>query len=536
MNTHATSPASDANTWLTQQSKQARVLQLQVFVVRLAQLAAQISAFWFLASIVHRVVVEQQAVFFSELSPLIVAMLCWAILVYLQDWMGNRMKSILEQALEDSIHQRLKSNQVALTRRFSSTFWQQLFLNNISDIGDYLTQYSVQKWLAGIGPVVVLLVITPINYVVAIALFVTMPVVPLFMILVGKGAASLHRKHFIALERLGDMFSDRLKALPLITVTGQHHNQVNRLSDASEIVNRKTMQVVSIAFLSTTVLDFFATVSIALVAVFIGFTMLGELSIGPQITLHSGLFMLLVSPLLFSEMRTLGRFYHQKSKAEAAAQRFVDVFKNDVIHPNNSTFNGIAWLNFKVCEPSIKAKQLCINEKDWIHLIGPSGSGKTVLLEALCGFRQASHSLSGNVALLSQHVALLDKSLRNNLTLGKLNLSDSQLIQSLEEVGLNEWYTHLTEGLDAELSDYPALSGGEAQRLALARILLHNKDIVLLDEPTAHLTEKQHNDLSKLIHKKLYSKTVVWASHKPLPSDWFCQSWFINSGVIEVTK
>ena len=133
----------------------------------------------------------------------------------------------------------MRSKQVSVTRRYSSTYWQQLLLNNLSDIGDYLTQYSVQKWISAIAPFVVLVVIFPVNYVVAICLLLTMPVVPLFMILIGRGAAVLHRKHFIALERLGDMFSDRLKGLSLITSTGQHAQQLKRLDSASNIVNRK---------------------------------------------------------------------------------------------------------------------------------------------------------------------------------------------------------------------------------------------------------------------------------------------------------
>ena len=548
METKATSPAADglsktpalpesrAQDWLKAISRMARVSQLQVFVVRVFQLAAQITTFWFFSDLIQTIIVEQQALFIQQIAPFLWAASVWGVCVCLSDSMSCKAKFALENQLEESVHRVLKSRQISMTRRYSSAFWQQLLLSNLRDIGDYLTQYSVQKWISAITPLIVLLVILPVNYVVALALLLTMPIVPLFMILVGRGAAVLHRRHFVALERLGDMFSDRLKGLSLITSTGQHHNQLDRLDKASKLVNRRTMKVVSVAFLNNTVLDFFSTVSIALVAVFIGFTMLGELSFGPEIDLHQGLFMLLVAPLLFAELRSLGKLYHQKARAEAGAERFEGVFSEAVADNPARHSADVAWINFNVDTPGLHADQLKINKGDWILLSGASGSGKSSLLEALMGFRAASHSLSGELALMSQQSSVLDNSLAFNLHLGHEEFSDKTLIEALQSVGLGDWFAALPQGLATELGDYPAMSGGEAQRLALARILLLQKDIVLLDEPTAHLTQELHEQLSVLIHDRLKDKTVIWASHKPLPETWFKQKWRITQGEIEVLK
>lgn len=529
-------PEESALEWLKGVTMHARSWQIKVFVVRVVQLAAQIITFWSFSGLVQLIVVKQQAVFFHQLSPFLWSMSVWGACVWLVDSMSYRAKFYLETDIEKQIHQILQSKQVSITRQYSSTYWQQLLLNNLSDIGDYLTQYSVQKWVSVIAPFVVLLVIFPVNYVVAISLLLTMPVVPLFMILIGRGAAVLHRKHFVALERLGDMFSDRLKGLSLITSTGQHAQQLKRLDSASNIVNRKTMNVVSMAFLNSTVLDFFSTVSIALVAVFIGFTMLGELSMGPSIDLHQGLFMLLVAPLLFSELRLLGKLYHQKAKAEAGAERFEQVLNEENVNRNLKQKGDVSWINFQVDMPRLHAEHLIISQGDWIRLSGDSGSGKTSLLEALMGFRSSSHSLAGELALLSQQSSVLNNTVAYNLHLGHRLYSDSDLISALEEVGLLLWLENFPEGLETNLGDYPAMSGGEAQRLSLARILLLKKDIVLLDEPTAHLTSDQHEQLSALIHEKLRDKTVIWASHKCLPNEWFNQHWCVSQGEIEVLK
>lgn len=530
--------------WLKGQSKDARPWQVKIFACRFGQLAAQVTAFWLFSSLMQDLVVAKRALPLEQFTPFVGAVTVWALCIWAADTLSYRAKFSLEKTLENQLHQHLQSRQIALTRQHSSTYWQQLFLTHLNDVGDYLTQYSVQKWISGVAPLVVLLVILPVNYLVAITLLLTLPVVPLFMILIGKGTAALHRKHFIALERLGDLFSDRLKGLSLITATGQHPHQLARLEKASKVVNRKTMKVVSLAFLNNTVLDFFATVSIALVAVFIGFSMLGELNIGPSINLHQGLFMLLVAPLLFAELRSLGKLYHQKAKAEAGAERFEAVFREALFRepgydakPEQATTRqsgDVAWINFQVSAPRLHADQLSLRRGDWIRLRGQSGSGKTALLEALMGFRPASHALLGELALLSQQSCILDDSLAFNLHLGQDGFSEEQLIHALSEVDLEDWFQALPDGLQSPMGDCPAMSGGEAQRLALARVLLLKKDTVLLDEPTAHLTDEQHRQLSKLIRDKLANKTVIWASHKTLPEGWFNQDWQINQGEISV--
>lgn len=525
-----------AQHWLKNLSKDTRRWCLQVFVVRFFQLAAQIATFWSFSDLVHTVVVRQQAVFFNQLIPFIYAMSVWALCAWLADMWSYKAKFSIEKDLERRVHDVLQSRQLSITRKFSPAYWQQLLLTNLNDVGDYLTQYSVQQWIAGIAPFVVLLVIYPVNYVVATSLLLTMPIVPLFMILIGRGAAALHRKHFVALERLSDMFADRLRGLSLITATGDHDHQRTRLEHASKVVNRNTMNVVSLAFLNNTVLDFFSTVSLALVAVFIGFSMLGELNIGPGIDLQQGLFMLLVAPLLFAELRMLGKLYHQKAKAEAGAERFVEVFEGNRGRPAAQNDSGLAWINFSVETPSLHANKLAIEPGDWIVLSGASGSGKTSLLEAMMGFRAASHSIGGELAFLSQQSCVLDKTVAFNLHLGNNTYTDNDLLKALEEVGLMDWLKGLPKGLHSNLGDVPAMSGGEAQRLSLARVLLLNKDIILLDEPTAHLTADQHQELSELINEKLSQKTLIWASHRALPGEWFNQRWHISQGEIVVSK
>ena len=526
---------NNAQLWLNSTSKSLLVSQLCIFVVRLMQLAMQIGAFWFFAEMMFEIIVKQKSIGFNNdagfasnsLFMFLLLSVGWLVTMHLASFLSHYAKGNIEKNIEAQLHTAFKLEQTAIVRQHSSTFWQQLMLDNLSDVGDYFTQYTIQKWLAGCTPFIVLLVVFPVNYIVGITLLITLPIVPLFMVLVGKGAANLHRKHFIALERLGDMFSDRLKGLLFITAAHQHTAQTDRLENASNILNRKTMNVVSVAFLSSSVLDFFSTVSIALIAVFIGFTLIGEFQFGPEINLHLGLFMLLVSPLLFAELRTLGRFYHQKAKAEASAERFYEVLSHQLTVKNHADFIGVSWLNYTVTVPELHAEKLSINPKDWVLLTGDSGAGKTALLEALMGFRHSSHSLNTHCTLLNQQAVIVDNTVSYNLTLGHKHINDEEIYEALNNVQLMGWAQTLPNGLSSLMGDCPTLSGGEAQRLALARVLLLNKGIVFLDEPTAHLTEAQHELMSELIHKYLSEKTVIWASHKHLPAQWFSARWHV---------
>ena len=354
------------------------------------------------------------------------------------------------------------------------------------------------------------------------------------MVLVGKGAASLHRKHFVALERLGSQFTDRVKGLALITTFNRHGDEKLRLAVANERVNTRTMAVVSVAFLSNTVLDFFSTVSMALIAVFIGFSLLNEIQLGPSLHFQTGLFLLLISPLLFSELKTLGRFYHQKANAESAASALQPVLRHKILMPGKGAFSGISWINFHDEQALINAPYLSIMPGDKIALTGASGAGKSVMFEALMGMRNASHQLGSKAVMINQSSIIAATTLRGNLTMG-FTVKEEDLWQQLERVGLTGWAQSLPQQLDTPMGEHPPLSGGQAQRLCLARVLLMDAEIIFLDEPTAHLTEQQHNALTALICGLLHDKTVIWASHKSLPETWFNRHWEMQKGRLTCT-
>ncbi|WOI37849.1 ATP-binding cassette domain-containing protein [Alteromonas sp. CI.11.F.A3] len=517
---------------------------LIITLVKCVSLFSLIIAFYFFAHAMHEWVVDTHKASQFHIIGLSVALFISWLAQGLVNTLTLSCKSQLMQAMEQKLQLIFAEQQHALIRQHSLFYWQTLWVKHIRAIANWAFDYRVQQYVAVLVPLMALVVIFYVNPVIGMGLAIALPIVPLFMIIVGKGAASLHRKHFVALERLGGLFTDRLNALPLMASYRAHNTQMRLLNNASEQLNQRTMRVVGVAFLSSSVLDFFATLSVALVAVFIGFSLLGELNLGPDISLQQGLWVLLTVPLILSEMKKLGQVYHQKAEAEAASECLFSLFNtlndNAPAHKGevkkrgvtNKPFSGFDAQDFHASN-LLSANHLKIAVGDHIRLNGVSGSGKTVLLEALAGHRQASHSFDGNCVWVSQTPVILPGSVRDNLLLDA-HYCDSTLCEVLNSVELADWLSSLPDGLDTLMTEYPSLSGGEAQRLALARGLLRNPDIWLLDEPTAHIPDEQHHRLSQLIARVTQGKTVVWASHKLLPAHWFDTHWHVADGEVTV--
>ena len=489
-----------------------------------------ILAYWYFSVLIQDWIVNDRL---TTRAPLLAMTVCltgaW-LLHRVRIYKTEHAKARLLHTLEKRLIAQFSCQQHALIRRQSTYYWQSLWLQHLPAVADWHYEYRVQQSVAGLVPLLVLAVIGWMNPVIGIGLLIALPVVPLFMIVVGKGAAQLHQRHFLAFERLGGMFVDRLKALPTLASFVAYDRQKSLLSRASEQLNKATIRVVTVAFLSNTVLDFFATLCVALVAVFIGFTLLGEIQVGPDIDLQTGLWILLTVPLLLSEMKALGQIYHQKALAQSASEALGEL----VSEPGDclasrcvGSFNGEYFADFSMTSPRLSASSLSISKGDWIRLKGASGAGKTLLLEALAGQREASHRLDCGYVYLTQQVALLPGTLRENLCLDDQYI-DETLWKALGQVQLASWARQLDKQLDTPLGEHPPLSGGEAQRLAIARLLLRDADVWLLDEPTAHLPEAQHAEISELLRVCCNDKTMIWASHKNLPECWFDKVWLIE--------
>lgn len=520
--------------WLKASGKSQRKAMTTLTALALTAFVVQLVLFWQLAKSTQTLIVDNQRLATEHLVGLGITMLVLLTVERVRMVLSERAESTLFAELQQRFFDRLSSGQYAMVRQHSTYFWQQIWLNHLPVVAQFNAHYLVQQRFAMAVPLIVLACVFPLNWLVGVAMVMSLPVVPLFMIVIGKGTSVLHQKHFKALSRLGSIFVDRIKALELLRIFNAHDAQSNTLATASDSLNQRTMRVVGVAFLSATVLDFFSTLAVALVAVFVGFNLLGEFTIGGQLTLHTGLFLLLTAPLCFAELKQLGRLYHLRSEAIAVADTLMPILETKADATtliNANDFNTIEWEQMKVSVPELHAEKVTLKKCDRVWLKGASGSGKTCFLEALMGQRQTTHALT-NAVLISQHAVILPATVRENLALGKA-VDDDALHQALAQVELDEWLARQTDGLDTVLDEQVPLSGGQQQRLALARVLLSDAQVILLDEPTAHLTDEQHQRLSQMIRGTLSKRTVIWASHKPLDESWFTQGWLMKDRVMQ---
>lgn len=447
----------------------------------------------------------------------------------------------------------LQRHRRALIRQKPLSAWQDFHSRHLPALETYLIDYRLQRSLVATLPILVLVLIVPISWLAAITLLVTMPLIPLFMWLVGRGAAALQQRHILALDRLGGLFGDRLLGRQTVRLHNAAAREIARFDEASRALNERLAAVLRVAFLSGTVLEFFSTLSIALVAVFTGFALLGEVRFGfygEAPTLTEALFILLVAPAFFAELKALGHLYHSRSSALGAAAAWETVLTRgdgEGAQPaptRRRPFTQIELRETEVLgfdsEALLAIGKLTLQSGEHVLLRGPSGAGKSVLLEALGGLRPLRGTIrlnSENAAdlaalrddalLLEQTPALFPGSVASNVGLGRTD--DRAIASALETVGLGSWLAALPKGVQTHLGDHPALSGGQRQRLAAARLVLFRPSLVLLDEPTAHLSDDERHAVATLLQDLLADATVVWASHDIPGGAWFTRVWTVDA-------
>lgn len=478
-------------------------------------------------------------------------------LSYLHTQVRKQAAGKISQHFFDLYFQELNQHRWALIRSKPATAWQDVSFRHIPAIEQYLLDYLPQRTLMAIIPFFVLTIVLPLSWLAALILFFTLPLIPLFMWLVGHGTVAAEKKHTSALNKLGAFFSDRVQGESTVRVLNNEARQLNVFKRVGKEQNQRLAEVVRMAFLSGSVLDFFATVSMAVVAVFMGFSLLGEVQFGfwgREPTLGVSLFILLISPAFFAELKKLGKLYHVKSEATASAAFWQHTlkFKAETNIPEISKsiesieISDTQILGFDAV-PLLSIKHLVINRGDQIRLTGNSGSGKTVLMDALAGLRDIEsvklninhtavenlQSIRDCVFYIGQEAVFFDGSIAENIGLGQFN--DTDIAQAIERIGMGTWLKGLEKGLATQFHENAPLSGGQKQRLALARLVLFDLPIVLLDEPLAHLSISEQEVLLPMLVELTKEKTAVWISHKTIPASYFNRVIHVNDQtVVEV--
>lgn len=556
-------------TWLKQQAKQhKKLLMLSVLTGFISAIGIVVQAVLF-ALILQELIIEGG--YFSTISPYFIALMgvfvFRTLLTYAREQINFLMGQSLRRSVREQLINKIEQGGPISTSQHTSGGLSTLLIEQIEDLQDFYARYLPQMRLATIIPILILIVIVPFNWAAALILFCTAPLIPIFMVLVGMGAADVNRKNFKALAYLSGHFLDRLKGLHTIRLFNQGKNQVNAIHQAAESFRIRTMNVLKVAFLSSAVLEFFTSVSIAVVAVYFGFSYLGELSFGAYngvVTLFAGFFALILAPEFFQPLRDLGTYYHAKAQAIAAADNiegFLASNTHDTGHHTDKThlINEIQTIEAQDLiilspdnKPIVGPLNFTLKTPFKLVLMGVSGEGKSSLLNVLLGFLPYQGSLKINqiefhtldidnwrsqLSWLGQNPYLLNGSIRDNILLADRDASEQRLNQVVKQAQLDSFITQLPDGLETQIGeDAVRLSIGQAQRIAIARALLKPCQLLLLDEPTASLDKQTAQDIDAILASNYQSHNIIMVTHQMTESMSFDQIWQLRNHQIHIVQ
>lgn len=452
--------------------------------------------------------------------------------------LGFKISTAVKRSVRGTLLDKFFMLGPAYTKQHQSGELATLSLEQTEALEGYFSRFLPQQLIVSILPFIIITVVIPVNWVVAIIFLLTGPLIPLFMVLVGMGATTAHRNQFLSLSKMSAYFFDRIQGLSTLKLFGQAETELGRVKNIATDFREKTMDVLRIAFLSSAVLEFFSAISVALVAVYVGLGLLGLITFGPavDISLQEALFVLLLAPEFFNPLKLLAVNYHDKAAAIGATDQLLKILEQpDNLHSDQQKGSSEFCIEFQNVskfyqqKEIIKALNIQIRAGEKIALTGQSGVGKTTLFNLLLSFEQVTDGkifINGekvsqqlaekNIAWAGQQATIFYASIQDNISLFNPDITLSQINTAADAAGVSEYSNILDKGLQTLIGEKGyGLSGGQIQRIALARVFIKDAPIILLDEPTAHLDKENKTILLDRIDRLFKDKTLIIASHDP---------------------
>ncbi|TYR80265.1 thiol reductant ABC exporter subunit CydD [Priestia megaterium] len=413
-----------------------------------------------------------------------------------------------------------------------------LVMEGVAQLRSYLELFLPKMVNLAVIPPMIVLYIFVLDRTSAYILIVTLPILIVFMILLGLAAKVKADRQWKTYRVLSNHFTDSLKGLETLAFLGLSRSHAEKIKGVSDRYRKATMSTLKVAFLSSFALDFFTMLSIATVAVFLGLRLIeGDILLGPALTV------LILAPEYFLPVREVGSDYHATLNGQEAGkamklildEREATVIQDtDIEHWSETCTLKLKGVTVKHDENgpvSLDSVNLSCHGLQKIGIVGESGSGKSTLIDVIGGFlepaggsielneQEAEHlqlpSWQKQLLYIPQHPYVFSDSLAQNIRFYRPEASQEEVEKAAEAAGLTSLINTLPLGLDEEIGEGGRnLSGGQSQRVALARAFLENRQILLLDEPTSHLDIETEYELKKTMLKLFENKLVFLATHR----------------------
>jgi len=498
-----------------------------------------IAGAYLLAQTIHNVMFEGESLtqVTHFLWPLAGIILLRALFLALSE----RLSAFAALKIKSAMRQTLLTKLTQLGPSYIEQHGQGATLNTLHDgveaLHDYYAKYLPGVAYSALIPIAILVVIFPTDYKAGLIFLLTAPLIPFFMILVGSKAEDLNQKRWKQLAVLGNYFFDRIQGLTQLKLFNATRTELKHIAKISDDFRHATLDVLKIAFLSSFALEFLATISVALVAVIIGFRLFfGTLDFA------TGFVVLLLAPEFYLPLRQLGSHYHARLQGISAAADMVTILNAPLpeqSQQNNAhvsePINTISINNLNFTYPNsnegIKNINLALPNKGLVALVGASGSGKSTLFDCILGFHpqvvgQISindkpldatniNTLQNKIAWIPQTPTLFYQSISDNIKIAKPDASQLELEQAAHQAGALDFINTLPNGFNTLIGEQgEGLSGGQKQRIALARAFLKQAPILVLDEPTAHLDSQTEQLIQRAINDYAKTHLVLVIAHR----------------------
>ncbi len=419
-------------------------------------------------------------------------------------------------------------------------------VDGVEALEPYYAKYLPQRAIATLLPFTILAVVFPLDWLSGLVLVLTAVFLPLSMIVIGEESHARYRRVWARLADMSGRFLDALQGLPTLRMFAAARREAAEIARSSDEYRRTAMSALRIAFVSSFMLELISTVSIAIVAVACGLRLLaGSMRFAP------GYFVLLAAPEYFLTLRSLGTFYHSRMEAASAAEHIRKLLEAGGAAPRPApaavpagrrTPQGAPRVVFdrvSFATPRgtvLDGAAFAVEAGEHVAVCGPSGAGKSTIFGLLLGFvspQDGAVVIDGlplaaldrvrwleRVAWLPQAPTLFHGTLRENIRIGRVAASDREVEEAARLAGVDELAALLPAGLETRVGEGgQGLSAGQVQRVALARLFLRSPDLVLLDEPTAHLDADSARLVGSGIRMLSEGRTVIVATHRPATAE-----------------